>query len=119
MAETIGVGVVLAHGSGHDMKDPLLEAVHRGLTERKYLALRFNFPFAESGRPRPDPLPVLEREPCKGCWARHVCGGDCYHRAFTAGRGYTGSESVAIHSQGAPVGEAVDRERTRGTIGPS
>lgn len=35
-------------------------------------------------------LPVLEREPCKGCWARHVCGGDCYHRAFTAGRGYTG-----------------------------
>ncbi|MCA2979034.1 MAG: SPASM domain-containing protein [Myxococcaceae bacterium] len=35
-------------------------------------------------------LPVLEREPCKGCWARHVCGGDCYHRAFTAGHGYTG-----------------------------
>jgi uncharacterized protein len=35
-------------------------------------------------------LPVLEREPCKGCWARHVCGGDCYHRAFTAGRGYFG-----------------------------
>lgn len=35
-------------------------------------------------------LPVLEREPCKGCWARHVCGGDCYHRAMTAGYGYTG-----------------------------
>lgn len=35
-------------------------------------------------------LPVLDRDPCRGCWARHVCGGDCYHRAFTAGRGYTG-----------------------------
>lgn len=35
-------------------------------------------------------LPVQERDPCRGCWARHVCGGDCYHRAFTAGRGYTG-----------------------------
>jgi uncharacterized protein len=35
-------------------------------------------------------LPVLDREPCQGCWARHVCGGDCYHRALTAGLGYTG-----------------------------
>jgi predicted alpha/beta-hydrolase family hydrolase len=55
------VGVVLAHASGRDMKNPLVEELHRGLTERKYLALRFNFPFAEAGKPRPDPLPVLER----------------------------------------------------------
>jgi predicted alpha/beta-hydrolase family hydrolase len=55
------IGVVLAHGSGRDMNDPLVEALQRGLTQRKVLALRFNFPFAQQQRPRPDPLPVLER----------------------------------------------------------
>lgn len=55
------IGVVLAHGSGRDFDDPLVASLQRGLTERKYLALRFNFPFAQAGRQRPDPLPVLER----------------------------------------------------------
>jgi predicted alpha/beta-hydrolase family hydrolase len=55
------IGVVLAHGSGRNLDDPLVAALQRGLTERKYLALRFNFPFAQSGRTRPDALPVLER----------------------------------------------------------
>lgn len=55
------IGVVLAHGSGRDFEDPLIVALQRGLTERKVLALRFNFPFAEAGKPRPDPLPMLER----------------------------------------------------------
>lgn len=55
------VGVVLAHAAGRDMKDPLVEGLQRRLTERKYLALRFNFPFAEAGKSRPDAMPVLER----------------------------------------------------------
>jgi len=55
------IGVVLAHGSGRDLSDPLVEALQRGLTQRKVLALRFNFPFAQQQRQRPDPLPVLER----------------------------------------------------------
>lgn len=55
------VGVVLAHGSSSDMRDPMVEWLHRELTERKFLSLRFNFPFAEAGRSRPDPLPVLDR----------------------------------------------------------
>lgn len=55
------IGVVLAHGAGRDMDDPILAGLHRGLTERKALALRFNFPFAEAKRPRPDPAHVLER----------------------------------------------------------
>ena len=33
---------------------------------------------------------VDDREPCSSCWARHVCGGECYHRATTGGSGYTG-----------------------------
>lgn len=55
------IGVVLAHGAGRDMNDPLVAGLHRGLTERKALTLRFNFPFAEAKRPRPDSLAVLER----------------------------------------------------------
>jgi predicted alpha/beta-hydrolase family hydrolase len=55
------IGVVLAHGQGRDMDDPLVTALHRGLTGRKALSLRFNFPFAEAGRPRPDSPLVLER----------------------------------------------------------
>jgi hypothetical protein len=55
------IGVVLAHGSGRDLDDPLIAALQHGLTERKYLALRFNFPFAQAKKTRPDPLPVLER----------------------------------------------------------
>ncbi len=55
------IGVVLAHGAARDLSDPLVEALHRGLTERKYLSLRFNFPFAELKKRRPDALPLLER----------------------------------------------------------
>ncbi len=55
------VGVVLAHASGRNMNDPLVEGLQRRLTERKYLALRFNFPFAEAGKTRADAMPVLER----------------------------------------------------------
>jgi len=35
-------------------------------------------------------VPVAARTPCDTCWARHLCGGECYHRALTAGRGYDG-----------------------------
>jgi uncharacterized protein len=55
------IGIVIAHSASRDMNDPLLVAVHRGLTDRKHLALRFNFPFAQAKRTRPDPVGVLER----------------------------------------------------------
>lgn len=57
------VSVVFAHGDGAsgDMNDPAIEAVHRLLTERRYLSLRFNFPFAELGKRRADPMPVMRR----------------------------------------------------------
>ncbi|MCG8588437.1 MAG: hypothetical protein MJE66_04030 [Proteobacteria bacterium] len=44
------VAVVLAHASARDQNEPMLVALHRELTERKYLTLRFNFPFAEAGK---------------------------------------------------------------------
>jgi predicted alpha/beta-hydrolase family hydrolase len=55
------IGIVLAHAAGRDMTDPLVAGLQRGLTERKHLTLRFNFPFAQAKRPRPDRSGVLER----------------------------------------------------------
>jgi predicted alpha/beta-hydrolase family hydrolase len=55
------VSVVVAHGRSNDMDDPVLVDLHRELTERRYLTLRFNFPFAEAKKKRPDPTAVLRR----------------------------------------------------------
>ena len=55
------VAVVLGHGQGSDLSDPLVEHLHRELTERRYLCLRFNFPFAEASKRRPDSVHVLRR----------------------------------------------------------
>ncbi len=53
------IGIVLAHAS--QKEDPLLESIQRGLTERAYLTLRFRFAYAEAGKKRPDPMPILRR----------------------------------------------------------
>jgi uncharacterized protein len=53
-------GVILAHGAGNDMTNPLLVAMHEGLARQGYLSVKFNFPYMEQGRRAPDPVPVLE-----------------------------------------------------------
>ncbi len=55
------VGVVLAHDRSGDMTDPVIEGLQRSLTEHGFLSLRFNFPFAQAGKRRPDKDAVLER----------------------------------------------------------
>jgi len=52
--------VVLAHGAGTDMTNPLLAAVADGLARHGFPAVRFNFPYTERGARAPDPAPVLE-----------------------------------------------------------
>jgi predicted alpha/beta-hydrolase family hydrolase len=52
--------VILAHGAGNEMTNPLLVAVHEGLARHGYLSVVFNFPYTEQGRRAPDPAPVLE-----------------------------------------------------------
>jgi predicted alpha/beta-hydrolase family hydrolase len=55
------VGVVLAHDASGDMEQGLLTSLHGELAQRGYLCVRFNFPFAEQGKKRPDPPHMLER----------------------------------------------------------
>jgi predicted alpha/beta-hydrolase family hydrolase len=52
--------VVLGHGAGSDLREPLLAAVCAGLAARGYLACTFNFPYRERGSRLPDRAPVLE-----------------------------------------------------------
>ena len=55
------VSICIAHGATRDHTDPVIESLHAELTERRYLTLRFNFPFAEAQKRRPDPIQILRR----------------------------------------------------------
>jgi predicted alpha/beta-hydrolase family hydrolase len=55
------VGIVMAHDVGSDMENEFLVWLQRALVDRGVLAMRFNFPFAENGRKRPDADAVLDR----------------------------------------------------------
>lgn len=50
---------VLAHGAGAGMEHPFLERVARRLAERGVATLRYQFPYMEQGRRRPDPRHLL------------------------------------------------------------
>lgn len=50
------------------MRGVLLSAIHRGLAEKGYLTLKFNFPYSEARRKSPDPQPRLE---------------ECFRRAYS------------------------------------
>jgi predicted alpha/beta-hydrolase family hydrolase len=45
---------VFAHGAGEGMNHPIMDAVAKGLFERKIATLRYQFPYMEEGRRRPD-----------------------------------------------------------------
>jgi len=53
-------GIILAHGAGNDMENPLLVFLAEGLARAGILALRFNFPYKDAGRTAPDKPKVLE-----------------------------------------------------------
>jgi len=95
--------VILAHGAGNDMTNPLLVAVHEGIGRRGYASVRFNFPYKERGGRAPDPAAVIE---------------SCYRRVVAQVRASTlrparliiGGKSLGgrIASQIAAQGETVD-----------
>ncbi len=50
--------MVLAHGAGAGMNHPFMAAVAAGLAARGIAVLRYQFPYMEARRPRPDPPAV-------------------------------------------------------------
>ena len=55
------VGVVLAHHVGANMDQESLVWLQSELVDRGHLTIRFNFPYAELGKKRPDAPAVLAR----------------------------------------------------------
>ncbi len=51
---------VMAHGAGADMRHPFLETLAALLAESNIATLRYQFPYMEAGRKRPDPPNLLE-----------------------------------------------------------
>ncbi len=81
--------VILAHGAGNDMRNPLLSAVHEGLAASGFVCVKFNFPYAQAGRRAPDRAPVLE---------------DCYRHVIGALRRELGAENRPIVIGGKSMG---------------
>lgn len=52
---------VCAHGAGAPMDHPFLASMAAALAREKIATLRFNFPYADQGKRRPDPKPLLEQ----------------------------------------------------------
>ncbi len=52
-------GIIIAHGAGNDMQNPLIVKVATGLAEAGHMALRFNFLYREKGKKAPDRQAIL------------------------------------------------------------
>ncbi len=52
--------LVLAHGANNTMDHPLLVGLQEKLARQGLVTVRFNFPYAQEGRKRPDPEAALE-----------------------------------------------------------
>jgi predicted alpha/beta-hydrolase family hydrolase len=55
----LAVALVLAHGAGGTMQQPLVVALADALAARGAMVLRFNFVYADAGRRAPDRAPLL------------------------------------------------------------
>lgn len=53
--------LVLAHGAGAGMNHPFMVSLAEALKDLGIATLRFNFPFSEHGKKRPDPPAVAEK----------------------------------------------------------
>ena len=92
------VSIILGHGANEDMHDPVLEQLHRELTEHRYLTLRFNFPFAEASKRRPDAMSVLRRtmRAAIGALARDPTAAPAH--LFLGGKGLGGQVAADLAS---------------------
>ena len=63
------VGVVIAHDAESNKDDENVVALQKGLAASGHLTVCFNFPYAQAGKKRPDPLPQLERTYRAACAA--------------------------------------------------
>ncbi len=57
---TMDAILVLGHGANNNLDHPLIAGLHERLARQGLVTVRFNFPYSEEGRKKPDPDEVLE-----------------------------------------------------------
>ena len=95
--------LIIAHGAGGPMYSPFITLFHKGMAEKGYLTVKFNFPYMEARRKVPDKREILESS------YREVIAtikNGKYHpkRVFVGGKSMGGR----IASQVAAAGQEVD-----------
>ncbi len=83
---------VLAHGAGAGMRHVFLETMATGLAAHRIATFRYQFPYAEQGKRRPDPPHIAERTVRAAVEAAHraapalplVAGGKSYGGRMTS-----------------------------------
>jgi predicted alpha/beta-hydrolase family hydrolase len=116
-----GTGIIVAHGAGNDMNNPLIVFLSEGLAETGYLTLRFNFPYKEKGRKSPDPESVLIRTWQSACQYFREWGPGAVVAAGKSMGGRIALQMVAeglLHAEGLiflgyPLHPPGDKERLR------
>ncbi|HMB69081.1 MAG TPA: alpha/beta family hydrolase [bacterium] len=91
---------VLAHGAGAPMTHPFLAAVAHGLAARRIATFRYNFPYMESGKRRPDVPRVLEGTVRSAVAAANEAAGDL---PFLAGGKSMGGRITSQAAAQAPL----------------
>jgi uncharacterized protein len=61
MPDAMDCMLVLAHGAGANMNHRFMESLSTALALLKVGTIRFNFPYMENGRKRPDPPAIAEK----------------------------------------------------------
>ncbi|HEV2906465.1 MAG TPA: alpha/beta family hydrolase [Actinomycetota bacterium] len=91
--------LILAHGAGRDMNDPLLGGFAEGLADEGISCLRFNFLYKELGRRAPDPEPVL-REVWEAAFDR---GTEIGSPVWAGGKSLGGRIASMVVADGVPA----------------
>jgi len=96
--------VLLAHGSGADMRSPFLESMAVGLCARGFAVLRFRYPYMErmlreGGRRPPDRAPALEA--AHAAVLEHLLEHDDGRRPLLAGKSLGGRMATHLAAKGA------------------
>jgi uncharacterized protein len=91
--------LVLGHGAGRDMTDPLLVGFAEGLASEGVACLRFNFPYREVGKRAPDPEPVL-----RATWeAAFELGTESGRPVWAGGKSLGGRIASMVVADGVPA----------------
>jgi len=102
--DRVGMTVLLGHGAGSNQSTPFMRLFARGLAERGFDAMTFNFIYMEQGRRVPDPKAKLE-----SCY-RSVIEAAGKHKKLKGNRIVIGGKSMGgrIASQVAATAESAD-----------